>query len=215
MTGEGERELERGCIFCYLPEPWRVIYSTENFKVQMGLGPPAEGYVLLLSNTHLSCCGSIPEDIAFEFETLVSLMQQVQTNVYGASLFFEHGRNNTAVPPGEENDLCYHAHLHMVPAKVDLSQIVENDFPTEHYESWAAVRSRYSLSGQPYILAQGDGQMVYAESPINVRKRYLRSTVSEALKRGLSADWERFPRYDQVRAGRSRLVTELKSMSGA
>ena len=81
----GERPKLLGCRFCYPPEPWRVISSTPHFNVQMGLGPLAEGYALILSRLHYSCCAEVPESQAVEFENLVRIVRQAQINLYGAS----------------------------------------------------------------------------------------------------------------------------------
>lgn len=63
-----------GCRFCFLPEPWRIIWSTPNFNVQMGLGPLAEGYALILSKYHYACCAELPVAYGDEFDELVRMV---------------------------------------------------------------------------------------------------------------------------------------------
>jgi hypothetical protein len=98
LTVASERVV--GCRFCFLPEPWRVIWSTPNFNVQMGLGPLTEGYALILSKSHYSCCADLPPALADEFEGLIRLARAAQINLYGRSVFFEHGRSGACLPPG-------------------------------------------------------------------------------------------------------------------
>ena len=102
------------CRFCMLPDPWRIIHETSNFVVQMGLGPLAEGYVVLLTRTHVPCIAALSDSQLGEFLSVLRLVQWAQHRVYQGSLFFEHGRSGACLPEGNGDDLCYHAHLHLL-----------------------------------------------------------------------------------------------------
>jgi hypothetical protein len=208
----GERTKLLGCRFCYPPELWRVISSTPHFKVQMGLGPLTEGYALLLSRLHYSCCADLPESQAVEFENLVRIVRQAQINLYGKSLIFEHGRSGACLPPGNGEDLCYHAHLHLLPAAVNLADSISGDFPVATFDSWQEVRSRYALTGRPYLLAEKGRRIVYAETPDKIVSRYLRRIAAAALGKQELEDWVAFPSYSVVRAGRDKMAVELNRL---
>ncbi|MGH3278332.1 MAG: HIT family protein [Trebonia sp.] len=202
-----------GCRFCCLPEPWRVIRTTEHFNVQMGLGPLAEGYVLILSKSHYSCCAELPESQSAEFSDLVRLVREAQVGLYGMSLMFEHGRSGACLPPGNGEDLCYHAHLHFLPCTVNLADSIAYDFATLTLDDWAAVRSRYAISGRPYLLAEMGNRIAYAETPDKIRSRYLRRIIATGLGKPELEDWVAFPSYDVVKAGRDKLALEMGRVS--
>lgn len=205
----------KGCRFCFLPEPWRVVWSTENFNVQMGLGPLAEGYALILSKSHFSCCAQLPEAHGAEFDDLVRLVREAQLSLYGESLMFEHGRSGGCLPPGNGEDLCYHAHLHFLPAAVSLADSIAADFHTLTLADWAAVRRRYALTGRPYLLAENGSGIAYAETPDKIRSRYLRRIAAAALGVPELEDWIAFPSYPVVQAGRDSLAQEIGRISSA
>jgi len=76
-----ELDMSSGARDCWTAvllsaEPWRIIRSTLNFNVQMGLGPLAEGYALILSKRHFSCCAELPQSDIAEFENLVRTVRK-------------------------------------------------------------------------------------------------------------------------------------------
>ena len=198
------------CKFCYPPEPWRIIWSTRDFNIQMSLGPLAEGHALIISKAHFSCCAELPAPLAAEFDYLTSMVKAAQVNLYGESLMFEHGRSGSCVPPGHGDDHCYHAHLHLAPLTVNLADSISSDFPAATLHGWAAVRERYMNSGQPYVLAASDGGIVYAETPDKIRSRYLRRIAAAELGEPEFEDWVAFPRYAVIRASLDKMTVELK-----
>jgi diadenosine tetraphosphate (Ap4A) HIT family hydrolase len=201
------------CRFCYPPEPRRIIWSTRHFNVQMGLGPLAEGYALILSRLHYSCCAELPESHAAEFEDLIRMVRQAQVNLYGSSVMFEHGRSGACLPPGHGEDLCYHAHLHLLPAVVNLADSISADFPALIVDSWHEVRARYALTGRPYLLAEKGRRIVHAETPDRIRSRYLRRIAAAALGKAELEDWMAFPSYSVVKAGRDKMAVELNRLT--
>lgn len=207
-----ERLKLASCRFCCPPEPWRIILSSPHFNVQMGLGPLAEGYALILSKLHFSCCAELPESHTDEFENLVGMVRQAQISLYGESLMFEHGRSGACLPPGNGEDLCYHAHLHLLPAAVNLADVISGDFPAETFDSWQEVRSRYASTSRPYLLAEKGKRIAYAETPDRIRARYLRRIVAGALGRPELEDWMAFPSYSVVQAGRDKMAAELNRL---
>jgi len=197
------------CLFCFLPEPWRVVWSTPNFNVQMGLGPLAEGYALILSKFHYGCCAELPAAYVDEFEEAVQLVQSAQISLYGQSVLFEHGRSGACLPPGNGEELCYHAHLHLLPATVNLAAAISADFPTLVFADWTSVRSQYARTGRPYLLAEQEAGITYAEVPDRIRSRYLRRAAAAALGTPELEDWTAFPGYSIVQTGRDKMVNEF------
>lgn len=200
------------CRFCTLPEAWRIVHESPNFVVQMGLGPLAEGYVLILTRAHFSCFSAIDTDLLAEFLRLLDLVQRAQRQEYQCSLFFEHGRSGACLPEGQGEDLCYHAHLHLIPSEVQLARLVSADFELETFRSWREVIASYQRDQLPYILIQDGAHICVARTPDRIPKRYLRTKLAAALDEAALADWVAFPSYTAVRSGWRRLRAALDSV---
>lgn len=199
-----------GCRFCFRPEPWRVIHNSTNFVVQMGLGPLAAGYALLLARSHYSCCAAIPRSQLPEFIELVLAVQSAQRSLYRSSLVFEHGRSGACLPPGHGEDLCYHAHLHLLPTAFDLAAEVNKAYPMLTLPDWGSVLSEYAADCEPYLLMQKPGGFGYVSAPEGLPKRYLRRVLARNLGEPLLEDWVAFPSYDLVEQGRAQMAPALE-----
>jgi diadenosine tetraphosphate (Ap4A) HIT family hydrolase len=198
------------CRFCTLPEPWRVIKQTKDFVVIMGLGPLTEGYVVIITRRHVSCCAAIVRENLSEFECLIRAVQDTQTRVYGASLFFEHGRSGACLPEGHGQDSCYHAHLNIFPTSFDLKAYVAADYSLQDLNNWQKVHDEYAVAEEPYILVQDADLISYVATPDKLPKRYLRTKLATMLGEPGLADWEAFPSYDLIRLGKSRIGSQLE-----
>lgn len=197
------------CNFCTLPESWRIVHESPNFVTQMGLGPLVEGYALILTRAHFSCISDLDADLLDEFRYVLQLMQNAQREVYHHSLFFEHGRSGACVPEGQGEDLCYHAHLHLLPSEIDLARLVSADFALERLHDWDEVTRSYQQDHLPYILIQDGAYIRVARTPDGIPKRYLRTKLATALGESALADWAAFPSYSVVRDGWNRLHAVL------
>lgn len=187
------------CRFCVLPERWRVVHETANFVVQAGLGPLAVGYVLILTRTHVPCFGALEDARLPEFERLLSIVRDAQTRLFGSSLYFEHGRSGACLPEGHGEDLCYHAHLHLLPTEFDLGSMIAADHEVAVFASWAEVVKAVQANPEPYVLSQRGDDIYLAWTPARLPRRYLRTKLATALGRPELADWVAFPSYPIVR----------------
>jgi diadenosine tetraphosphate (Ap4A) HIT family hydrolase len=201
--------LNRDCRFCMLPEPWRVIAETGNYRVLMGLGPLTPGYALIISKTHLSCTGAIPHEQLGEFMGLVDALSEAQIDLYGASLFFEHGRSGSCVREGGGEDLCFHAHLHLLPTHVNLARLVGVTLELNRVPSWLDVLRAYEEREQPYLLAQDGNEIVLATPFSGLPPRYLRTLLARELGTESLSDWVAFPSYQIIRDELPRLRETL------
>lgn len=198
------------CRFCSLPEPWRVILRTPRFRVLVGLGPPVVGYCVLITEKHVDCYAALQSSQTDEFLFVVRAIQTAQRRVFGASLLFEHGRNGGCLPYGHDDDLCYHAHLHVLPAALDLVQAVQADYGIENVDDWDALRAVTDGGAIPYLLVQNGLQLACVIDPQKLPGRYLRTKIAQILNLDPAyADWQAFPRYDMVRQGVAALRDTL------
>jgi histidine triad (HIT) family protein len=95
------------CVFCNLKlNKGEIIFETENFFVNIGLGLAAPGHVMLIPKKHFACCADISEDLRPEFENLRSLIFEKIKDAFGTPFLVEYGIFGQSV---------FHAHLHFIP----------------------------------------------------------------------------------------------------
>lgn len=179
--------------------------------VIMGLGPLVEGYCLIITKEHQSCCAAIPSGHLPEFRYVLAAVQASQQLVFGSSLFFEHGRNGGCLPNGHDDDLCYHAHLHVIPSTINLAAAVRADYATDSLPSWEQVVLSNKRRIVPYLVVQDGPELAYVPDPQGLPGRYLRTKAAKLLfGDSLLADWQAFPAYDTVRSGKALLEDTLR-----
>ncbi len=194
------------CRFCILPDKDRIVASTKNFTVMLSLGPIVEGYVVVVSREHYSCCAALPPALLAELRAVQLAVSRAQIETYGQSMYFEHGRSGACVPEGHGEDHCFHAHLHVVPATPPLLSAVEAEYPVQRKESWADWRDWYENSGLPYLAVQADqaqeaGSVGVVVDPPDLPRQYLRSRFAELMGVEHLSDWAAFPSPDVIAAG--------------
>lgn len=201
----------RSCRFCTLPDRWRIVLETENFCVLMGLGPIVTGYCIIITKEHYGCSAELSPQHFGELQNVIDLVQASQRASLGGSILFEHGRNGGCLPHGHDDELCYHAHIHLLPAAINLAAAVRDDYPTEPLPDWSSLAARYASDRGSYLLIQDGSALAYVPDPEALPGRYLRSKAAEQLLGdSLHADWQAFPGYDMIRAGKQLLERQLR-----
>jgi diadenosine tetraphosphate (Ap4A) HIT family hydrolase len=199
----------RACRFCTLPEPERIALVTPNFVVLMGLGPIAIGYCIIITKLHYASYAELPKGHLSEFLQVVEAVQETQTKVFGASVLFEHGRNGGCLPYGHDDELCYHAHMHLLPTAANLADAVRADYPCQVLPSWQHL-SRTARRNS-YLLVQDGNYLSCTVNPRALPPRYLRTKAAEQILNDATlADWQAFPSYDLIDEGKKAIQTELQ-----
>jgi ATP adenylyltransferase len=103
----------------------RVVRESKNFVVLPTIGPIVEGYLLIVPKQHYLSFGHIPAQHFREFMNLKEETRQVLREVYTTPIFFEHGPISESKRGGCSVE---HAHLHAVPANVDLLDQLQMGF---------------------------------------------------------------------------------------
>lgn len=137
------------CTFCDFSKiEKRTIATIEGFHIVISLGQITNGgYLLLIPQTHFNCLGSLTKSHATKLDYLSSYMINLIEEEYNQHVtFFEHGIVGQTIP---------HAHLHLFPAKVNLKDQIENDFPNSKIEvikDFSTFRKKYRAYRTPYLL---------------------------------------------------------------
>lgn len=178
--------MEAACPFCDRTKiEDRLVGETRNNLIVATKGQISEGgHLLLMPKAHVRCIGELSAEETKVFTLQLGFVRDILMHEYLCShiLAFEHGMAGQTVP---------HAHVHLLPAAIRLTERIQADFPGKKIEtvhSIADVQYEYTLRKQLYIFWQdGDGAKVLWNAM--VPKKYLRTVVAEVLRRPERADW--------------------------
>ena len=97
----------------------RIALESESFAVIPSLGPISNGHVLICPKIHMKSMAELSAHLYDEFYTVRKQLSAILTSIYEKPIhFFEHGGS-----PLSDRVTCSteHAHLHLVPADVSIS----------------------------------------------------------------------------------------------
>lgn len=192
-------KIQGKCGFCVPLEPLKL-YTSKNFYIVLSLGQIVEGYSLICTKTHRSCCGDIPLEHIDEFIKIKDLLRTTFKEIYHTpSLFYEHGQTGVCMKHLIDNmqNHCYHAHLHALPLKIDIFELIVQKIP--HYikiqkmEELIEIRNK-KLRGGAYLFYENNKEekFVFPAEGIKLPRQFLRGCVATKIGKPHLSDWERY-----------------------
>ena len=184
------------CVFCD-PEKIksRTIASLDGVNIVATLGQITEGgYVLLIPTDHVSCLGAMAMRQNKTINQIANKIVQVLKYKYRSSVtIFEHGIVGQTIK---------HAHLHFLPADIDLSDQILKDFPDSEIQTdhdLVSLQLLYRERQEPYLLwSTPSGQFSVCWNP-PAWPQYLRIISAEMLGVPERADWKKMdPELDKA-----------------
>lgn len=177
------------CAFCNrknLEE--RLIYENGDLYVVATLGQITDGgYILLIAKNHISCFGSMPLELLPEFRNLWMKSRMALYSEYQVPIAsFEHGVIGQTIK---------HAHLHILPARLNFDEKIEKDFPNcrlNNLASFEVFIKYFKVNESPYLLWMNGG---IANQRLNIcwdppaPPQYLRLVAAELLGRPERGNW--------------------------
>ena len=200
------------CRFCDPPDKSRILLETEHFYVMLSLGPITEGYLLINSKFHYDCCGSFTGIVASEFDRVIAVVQNIQLQVYGQCILYEHGRAGSCLQFSQPSNHCFHAHMHCVPVSVNINNLIANTQYPVYAESFEDFRKIYQQSKNPYLFVC-DEEMKIHFIKSDIRKQYLRYLVSSQLGKEELWDWSTYQRWEVISAAQQKLKPYFDALS--
>lgn len=204
--------MKNDCVFCdrrKLEE--RIIFENANWRVVATLGQITDGgYVLVIPKEHISCLG------ALTWRQMISMFKTTG-EIYNA-LQKEYQKNGspcpiTAFEHGIVGQTIKHAHLHLLPKEIDLTEKICSDFPMaklERLEGFGQLRELYKKYQKPYLywtLPNGKGMVCWNPT---APSQYLRLIAAELLGRPERGNWRNMDADLDKRLG-EETVLRLKS----
>jgi diadenosine tetraphosphate (Ap4A) HIT family hydrolase len=183
------------CVFCDPDKiKSRTIASFGGVNIVATLGQITEGgYVLLIPTDHVACLGSMREDQIKVFGRIANQISRIVKREYQSPVIvFKHGIVGQTIK---------HAHLHFLPANIDLGRRVRLDFPKseiQFLDDLVELQSLFQKRQEPYLLwsTPSDQLMVCWNPP--AQPQYLRIISAEMLGVPERADWKKMdPELDK------------------
>lgn len=183
------------CVFCD-PEKTktRTIASLDGVNIVPTLGQITEGgYVLLIPDKHVPCLGAMEdEEISIVDWIAYRLIRVLETTYKSSVTVFEHGIVGQTIK---------HAHLHFLPAQLDLGRRIRSDFPEseiQEIEFLSDLQQLYQKRQEPYLLwSVRPGNYSVCWNP-PAPPQYLRTVSAELLNVPERADWKKMdPELDK------------------
>jgi len=167
----------------------RIIAETNNFYIVATLGQITDGgHVLIVSKEHLRCVGDMPHELLGDFSFWVDFTSKVLSFEYGVRpldiTVFEHGITGQTVP---------HAHVHIVPARMDFTLNVRKDFPTTKlwtYHAWEEVAHYFRKKEEHYLLRKRSPATFDVLWDNSAPDMYLRTVLAKTLGVPERANWK-------------------------
>lgn len=172
------RELQDGRLpdFCDADIHSRILYETERFAVMADISPLLPGHVIIVPKDHLLCFGSVEAGVQDEFCGIVNATRAVLKEHYGPSVLLEHGTS----PLEPVADHVTHAHLHVVPAAIDIRDSLV-DFNTTTIANLSDL-SQWAARHEAYIYFESSsGQRVVADQIVSIVRLFIRREIAKRV----------------------------------
>ncbi len=184
------RYLER-CELCHANDKSdtvsigkRVLYRGKYIYVAVDIAPLCIGHLLIITKEHYFNFYETGEVIKEETEKIKGIIKNIFQKIYHSeTLFFEHG----SAIPGEAGSSVDHAHLHAIPCKIDLKNILDNLLGNSIE---CDIFSKNYHNEFSYIYLEDINKKVIYKVD-KLPSQYLRKTVGEKLNNN-NYDWRMY-----------------------
>ena len=188
-------QILQKCRFCNPPERERILWETENFYVMVSLGPIVEGYLLIVTKSHIGACLNIPEDLLPEFLMVKEKVKAILPSVYGECMFYEHGKAGSSLLI-DGHIHCYHAHMHCFPLSDNLHYDISLEYTPQIFDSLEEAYSSHKGIDK-YLLVEDDKVYVYLPSD-KPRSQYLRYKLACHVGHPDRWDWVNNQNWEMI-----------------
>jgi len=180
------------CVFCDRSQfEERIIDETRYCYLIASLGQITDGgYVLVVPKKHLSCMGALAWESPMMLDDVRELVSKASDAVarefvgpraltYSSVTLFEHGIVGQTIK---------HAHLHILPAHIDMTERVSKDFGPPIQRSKLEIQHHYDAFQRPYLYWTCYGDNMFCWDP-PAPSQYLRIVAAQILGRPERANW--------------------------
>ncbi len=170
------------------------IYITDNFVVIPALGQFVEGILLIVAKKHIVSIGCMDKKLFQELQSLKDRVHSLLSDLYQPPVFFEHGPSSD----GSSGGCCIdHAHIHVVPAKLNLVPFLSSRFNGVKLNHYSDLRCIVA-GNTPYLYVEEEPNECHVFKVSVVPRQYLRQISCSYLNCQEAWDWNSYPFYDRI-----------------
>ena len=174
----------------------RILHETNRFVVMADISPLVPGHVMIVPKAHILCYGAVEANARDEFSGIVNATRTILKEHYGPSVVLEHG--TSSLEPVADH--VTHAHLHIVPAAIDIRDSLVN-FNTTTIASLSDL-SKWAARDEAYVYFEScAGERVVADRIVDIPRLFIRREVAKRV--GVPDplwDWRRHLLSDNLRS---------------
>ena len=192
------RELQSGRLPDFVDSDIesRILHETDRFVVIPDISPLVPGHVMIVPKAHILCYGAVEAAAWDEFLDIVNTTRAIIGQHYGPSVILEHGTRSV----DDVADHVSHAHLHIVPADIDIRDSLVN-FNTTTIARLSDL-SNWAARDEAYIYFEScAGERMVADRIVDIKRLFIRSEIARRI--GLPDplwDWRRHILSDNLRS---------------
>lgn len=172
------------CPFCDLSKIPKPLYTNAHCQIIPDISPLLPGHVLVVPFEHIEGMSRCGEAV---FASVLEAVEVALEKYSYCATIFEHG----ALRDKNAGSSISHAHIHIVPGAIDLTEIIESSIPLEsiplHYKHLNAdfLKDKSYLFVQSRLFSIGTCYLVQV-----LPRQYLRALLLRKLGRPPLFDWE-------------------------
>lgn len=189
--------MEANCTFCDRSKfQDRLVAENEDFYLIATLGQIIGGYVLIVPKAHIPCVGDLTAVSEDGREFLRRTIRALWKEYGGSSILpqvttFEHGIVGQTIK---------HAHIHAVPAVINMTNRIRSDFPKSEIQEIQLnqLQRLYGERKEPYLFWTTTGARARVCWNPPAPAQYLRIVAADILSHPERANWrEMDPELDR------------------
>lgn len=174
----------------------RILHDSDRFVVMADISPLLPGHVMIVPKAHILCYGAVEAAAQDEFSCMVNATRAILRECYGPSVVLEHG--TSSLEPVADH--VTHAHLHIVPAAIDIRESLLN-FNVTRIASLSDL-SNWAARDEAYVYFENcDGERMVADQIFDIPRLFIRREIAKRV--GIPDplwDWRRHILSDNLRS---------------
>lgn len=184
LAGKGDTDFHRRT---HAAIPSRILGEAHGFVFLPDVAPIVPGHLLIVTAAHAVAMSALESEALRQLDRVMCAARKVLMASYKRPIvFFEHG----ALDEFDRAGCCvYHAHMHALPAAVDVTAALEKLYNSARLERLEELQ-RYSSKRFPYLFFQrADGER-FGYAPVRAVPQIIRRLICMELSLPERSNWE-------------------------
>jgi diadenosine tetraphosphate (Ap4A) HIT family hydrolase len=196
------RAATRPCRFCELRDREPALIDYPGGVVVPSLGALVEGWLLVVPPQHVCALAELSESQWYAFQRVLDQATEAVERHYGPAVRFEHGSAGSGRAAGCGVD---HAHMHVVPAAIDLRAAVSKIAGSLGEFVWKPAQSRPDSDGVTDYIWISDATGNWISHQCQIPSQVIRRAIANELGES-TWDWKKDHRVHLVQRTRRTLA---------